>query len=68
MLIHLANLGQTNSFKSGYGTGLEGPWDEVMNAIKACHEAGQHHLIGLHKHRSDPLALLLKLILRLVTC
>ncbi|KAA1099063.1 hypothetical protein PGTUg99_010954 [Puccinia graminis f. sp. tritici] len=28
----------------GYGTGLEGPWDEVMNAIKACHEAGQHHI------------------------
>jgi len=23
----------------GYGTGLEGPWDDVMNAIKACHKA-----------------------------
>lgn len=22
-----------------YGTNIEGPWDEVMSAIKACHEA-----------------------------
>ncbi|CAH7666890.1 hypothetical protein PPACK8108_LOCUS1252 [Phakopsora pachyrhizi] len=23
----------------GYGTGIEGDWDEVMSAIKACHQA-----------------------------
>lgn len=22
----------------GYGTNIEGPWDEVMSAIKECHE------------------------------
>lgn len=30
-----------NDLPSGYGTGIEGSWDEVMSAIKACHEAGR---------------------------
>ncbi|KAA1112712.1 hypothetical protein PGT21_007174 [Puccinia graminis f. sp. tritici] len=35
----------------GYGTGLEGPWDEVMNAIKACHEAV--HKMGCPRVATD---------------
>ncbi|POW10132.1 hypothetical protein PSTT_06369, partial [Puccinia striiformis] len=37
--------------QSGYGTGLEGPWDEVMNAIKACHEAV--HKMGCPRVATD---------------
>lgn len=28
----------------GYGTNIEGPWDEVMAAVKACHE--KMHAMG----------------------
>ncbi|KAI7943855.1 hypothetical protein MJO28_011383 [Puccinia striiformis f. sp. tritici] len=41
----------TSMSPSGYGTGLEGPWDEVMNAIKACHEAV--HKMGCPRVATD---------------
>ncbi|MBW0486340.1 hypothetical protein O181_026055 [Austropuccinia psidii MF-1] len=35
----------------GYGTGIEGPWDAVMEAIKACHEAV--HAMGCPRVATD---------------
>ncbi|KAG0140598.1 hypothetical protein CROQUDRAFT_346097 [Cronartium quercuum f. sp. fusiforme G11] len=35
----------------GYGTGIEGNWDEVMNAIKSCHEAV--HQMGCPRVATD---------------
>ncbi|TXT12253.1 uncharacterized protein COLE_02663 [Cutaneotrichosporon oleaginosum] len=36
---------------SGYGTNVEGPWDKVMEAIGACHEAV--HKMGTPRIATD---------------
>ncbi|EGG12619.1 uncharacterized protein MELLADRAFT_101042 [Melampsora larici-populina 98AG31] len=46
----LAGTGLTYKMH-GYGTGLEGSWDEVMAAIKACHEAV--HQMGCPRVATD---------------
>ncbi|GHJ83807.1 hypothetical protein NliqN6_0209 [Naganishia liquefaciens] len=35
----------------GYGTNVEGPWSQVMDAIKACHEAV--HAMGTPRIATD---------------
>ncbi|GJJ12526.1 hypothetical protein Clacol_006769 [Clathrus columnatus] len=35
----------------GYGTNIEGPWTQVCEAIKACHEAV--HVLGIPRIATD---------------